>query len=352
MTATDTKDTGPDAAPAPAVTVVFLVYNRLEELRISLQHTLFESDYDPSRVDVIVVDNASEDGSAEMVAAEFPQAQLIRRDVNCGVSGWNDGFAVATGDLVLVLDDDCYLPPQGLGQAIAAMREHDADLVSFSIAAADEIGYRFDLAYRTGLLTFWGCAALIRREVLDRVGGYDPEIFVWAHEVEFMMRFFDQGFRHLHLPEVTAVHMKDTGRGGHWREYFGSRAYKLNARHYAYVAAKHLRSAEALSTFVALLALNVRDGVRHHRAAFGMIGETFKGFTHGLRHRDAVRNREISRAYRYNFYSFASPWWVSRRPRELLGGLDPNLPPLDQRVPNYYIERSRYYPESAATLDF
>ena len=38
---------------------------------------------------------------------------MISREVNCGISGWNDGFAVASGDLLLVLDDDCYLPPTG-----------------------------------------------------------------------------------------------------------------------------------------------------------------------------------------------------------------------------------------------
>ena len=93
------------------MTIVFLVYNRCEELRTSLQKMLEESDYDRSLVDVIVVDNASTDGSSEMVRREFPQVRLIRREENCGVAGWNDGFEVATGDLVLVLDDDCYLPP-------------------------------------------------------------------------------------------------------------------------------------------------------------------------------------------------------------------------------------------------
>ena len=66
----------------------------------------------------------------------------------------------------------------------------------------EEPGHRFDLQYRTGLLTFWGCAALVRRQVLERIGGYDPNIFVWANEVEFMLRFYEAGFRHLHMPEV------------------------------------------------------------------------------------------------------------------------------------------------------
>ena len=79
----------------PSVTVVFLVFDRRDELRTSLRKTLHESDYDRSRLDVVVVDNASRDGSADMVAAEFGDVRLLRREVNCGVSGFNDGFAVA-----------------------------------------------------------------------------------------------------------------------------------------------------------------------------------------------------------------------------------------------------------------
>lgn len=88
----------------PTVTLVFLVYNRREELRTSLEKMLVESDYDADRLDVVVVDNASNDGSSEMVTAEFPHVRLLQRSTNSGVSGFNDGFAVAGGDWVLALD--------------------------------------------------------------------------------------------------------------------------------------------------------------------------------------------------------------------------------------------------------
>src|SRR3954470_16045342 len=152
------------------VTIVFLVHNRRDELRTSLRKMLAESDYPADRVDAIVVDNASTDGSAAMVREEFPAVRVIERCENVGVSAWNDGFAVARGDWVLALDDDCYLPPDGLRRALAAAGERRADLVSFSVRSSIESSYRFDIdAYRTGLLTFWGCAALLRREVLQEL---------------------------------------------------------------------------------------------------------------------------------------------------------------------------------------
>ena len=342
----------------PAVSIVFLVFNRREELGESLRRMLGDSDYPADRVEVVVVDNASEDGSADMVAAEFPGVRLIRRTENCGVSGFNDGFDAATGEWVLALDDDCYLPPDGLRHAVAAAQEHEADLVSFGVTSSEREGYRFDHAYRTGLLTFWGCAVLLRKDVLDRLGGYDPEIFVWANEVEFMVRFFDEGFRHLHLPEIVAVHMKKVGRN--WVDAIGDRAYLLNQRHFAYVAAKHLRARDAVGTLIALVASCARHAVLYNRAGARGIPQAVRGFGHGLRHRRPVRNRVVSRTYRRRFESFASPWWMSRPPRELLLAAPGALVrralgrPHEGRHPGrreeYYAASARYYPTAAASL--
>lgn len=345
------------ATVLPSVSVVILSWNRRDELRTNLRKTLFESNYDPKRVDVVVVDNASEDGSADMVRREFPQVRLIQRRTNCGVSGINDGFAVARGDLVLALDDDCYLPPDGLTRAVAALSEHGADLVSFGVSTPFDASYRFDLRYRTGLLTYWGCAALMRRSVVERLSGYDPGIFVWANELEFMLRFFDAGFRHLHLPDVVAMHMKEI-KPGDWRDGIGARAYLLNAAHWSYIAAKRLHARDAAGAWFAILVGIVRDAVRVKRSALHALPGAVRGFARGLRARDAVRSARVSRAYRENFHSWASPWWISRRPSEWVTGVlrrrsngaNGNRPPGRRDL--YFAERSRYYPAGRATLDF
>src|SRR3990170_2354193 len=127
----------------PTVTIVFLVHNRRDQLRTSLIAMTKGSDYPAELTDVIVVDNASDDGSAAMVEREFPSVRVIRRESNCGVSGWNDGFKVARGDWVLALDDDCHLPPDGLRRAIGAAGEHAADLVSFKVISTEDPGVVF-----------------------------------------------------------------------------------------------------------------------------------------------------------------------------------------------------------------
>lgn len=224
----------------PSVTIVIVVYNRRDELREVLHRMLSESDYPTDRVDIVVVDNASSDGSAAMVRDEFAQVQLIARGTNIGAPAWNDGFAVARGDYVLILDDDCYLPPDGLRRAVSAAREHEAQLVSFKVISAADPSWVFTEKYRTGLFTFWGCAWVVDQRVLSELGGYDPELFMWANELEFTIRFLDRGYRHLHLPDVVARHMKPPPDSA---EEIEIRGYKINARHWPYVAAKLLSGA-------------------------------------------------------------------------------------------------------------
>ena len=267
----------------PRVTIVFLVYNRREELRDSLQRMTAESDYPAELVDVIVVDNASEDGVSDMLRQEFPAVQLIQRTENTGVSGWNDGLEAATGEWVLLLDDDCYLPPDGLRRAVDGAGEHAADFVSFAVTSSVEPDHRFDLQYRTGLLAFWGCAALTRKAVLERIGGYDPNIFVWANEVEFMLRFYDAGFRHLHAPEIEAVHMKEVRRG------WGQRVGRLGLQDALRERVVRGGQAPALQAGArgdsGDLTTHVRDGLRGNVRALTAIPTSLRGWLRGLRNR-------------------------------------------------------------------
>jgi GT2 family glycosyltransferase len=336
----------------PRVTLVVLAYNRRDPLRINLTKSLREVDYPRDLLDVVVVDNASNDGTAEMVTDEFPEVHLIARTSNSGVSAWNDGFEIASGEYVLVLDDDCYLPPAGLRTAVAELQRHRADLVSFGVVSSEEPTHRFDLhEYITGLLSFWGCAFLARRETLQSLGGFDPEIFLYAHELEFMLRFFDGGYRHLHLPEVVAVHMRapNDWRGGRLNQG----PYRLNHRNWGYIAAKLLTPRDALEALIALLVRNVRDGLRVDPAALKGLADTLRGFLHGLTRRKPVRPA-VSRTYRRNFETFASPWWVSRSPHEMARDV---LLPTSRREGDlghrhqWLEERRRYYPDGAGVLD-
>src|SRR3954467_9015134 len=93
----------------PLVSIVFLAFNRRDALATSLDHVLHRLDYPADRLEVIVVDNASADGTAEMLRAEHPEVQLIRQPANIGASAWNVGMTTARGRWRMILDDDCYI---------------------------------------------------------------------------------------------------------------------------------------------------------------------------------------------------------------------------------------------------
>jgi GT2 family glycosyltransferase len=340
----------------PTVSVVFLVYNRRDELRTSLKETL-AADYDPSRLEVIVVDNASSDSVGEMVRQEFSGVQLITLAKNVGVSGWNPGLEIAQGDFILMLDDDCYLPRDGLRGAVAAAEEAEADMVSFKVVATHDPEVVFTERHRMGLFMFWGCAVLVRRRVVEAIGGYDPEIFFLANELDYALRFFDRGFRHLHLPEVVAQHMKRVT--DQWIE---ERGYRTNARNYAYIVGKLLAPRDAVEALIALMARAVVDGLRTERGAIRALPDQVRGFVTGLRHRAPLRTPGLSRFYRRNFETLASPWWLTRPPGELVRALPQELlsggvyrgsePGPPGRRHQFFTDRLEYYPEAAALLEF
>lgn len=336
----------PEGANVPLVSVVFLAYNRRQELLRSLHQTLHESGYPASRLEVLVVDNASADGTADAVAEAFPQVRLVRNEHNLGAPGWNAGFALAKGKYVLILDDDAYLRPGDLERAVRAAEEEQAGLVSFSVVSSFELERRLNDDWPTGLLSFWGCAALVSRQALQELGGYDPNIFIWANEVDLTMRLLDRGFRHLHLPEVCAIHMKER------IVTFDSRRYYVNARHHGYIAGKLLRPFDAFVVVLNIAQQAVVDTVAQQRDAIGALKELLAGLWLGMRVREPVRP-VVSRAYRRNFHAFAGPWPFTRSLRERLGGRrspDDITAQRRDRVAAYYGRRTAFYPTARASL--
>ncbi|MBN9500743.1 MAG: glycosyltransferase family 2 protein [Armatimonadetes bacterium] len=92
------------------VSVIVVSYNTREKLRRCLR--LIEPEHE-----VIVVDNASVDGSAEMVAVDSPTVRLIRNSENRGFGAANNqGMEVASGDLFLLLNSDCYAQPGAISE--------------------------------------------------------------------------------------------------------------------------------------------------------------------------------------------------------------------------------------------
>ncbi|NOZ25584.1 MAG: glycosyltransferase [Nitrospirae bacterium] len=174
------------------MTINILAYNRRDDLRTTLKEISDSIDYPKDRIEIIVNDNASADGTAEMVSKEFPEVKLIRIPRNVGIAGWNYGFSDGKGEYFLVLDDDSH-PVEGVREAVAFMEENR----EVGVLACKIIGGAFTTLKRTDLqdwIGFIGAGAIIRKEVVERIGGYADWMFLYSHEWEYGLRVLDEGF--------------------------------------------------------------------------------------------------------------------------------------------------------------
>lgn len=194
------------------------------------------------RAEVILIDNASADGSADRVAAEFPQVTLIRNATNRGFAAANNqGFAVARGRHILLLNSDTLVHGDALAASVSWLDAHPA-VAALGIKALNGDGStqmtchqfpslinQFLLAsglwklkrprvFGRYMMTDWardserevevisGCYLLVRRTVLDQVGVLDEDFFFFGEETDWCRRMRDAGWVLMFSPVGTFTH--------------------------------------------------------------------------------------------------------------------------------------------------
>jgi GT2 family glycosyltransferase len=276
--------------------IVIVNYNTREFLRRCLA-SISESD----GVEIIVIDNDSSDGSAEMVRSRFPQVTLHAKKVNVGYgAAANEAIAECDADYILLLNSDTVLQAdtaQALQRymdqyphaAIVGPRLSNLDgtlqpscypnPTPFNLFLEESLLGRL-VAYIPGLraqyLRTWrhdqkrvvpwvlGAALAIRRNAFLAVGGFDPEFFMYFEEIDLCYRLRAQGWQIHFAPATTIVHAGGASTSQQYAkmQYRFFRSTQLfYRRHYARWWLALLR----LMMIPILLARLVRDGVRHTR---------------------------------------------------------------------------------------
>ena len=218
-----------------SVSVIVVNWNRKELLRLCL-NSLATQSLPP--LEVIVVDNGSTDGSSEMVEREFPNSIIIRNRENRGFCAANNqGIAAAQGDLIALLNNDAEADPHWLA-ALASVLENRPGvgmaaskiLVHSDPARIDKVGHLIFLDGQnrgrgSGQLdqgqfdcveeVIWpdGCAAMYRREMLNRIGGFDEDFFAYADDAELGLRARIAGWSCLYAPGAKVFHHRGTTLG-------------------------------------------------------------------------------------------------------------------------------------------
>lgn len=192
-------------------TVVIVTHNRRDELLHNLAR---------HRSPVIVVDNASTDGTAEAVTTEYPHVQLVRLGKNQGAHGRTVGARLARTPYIAFSDDDSWWDAGSLEHAERAFTQYPRlGLIAGSIIVEADGMSRPDpindvLASsplgRAGagpaLLGFVACASVVRREAFFAAGGFDNVIRFPGEEERLAFDLDHGGWQIAYLPELVARH--------------------------------------------------------------------------------------------------------------------------------------------------
>lgn len=195
----------------------------------------------PLTTEVIVLDNASTDGSAEMVATEFPEVRLIRNPKNLGYARANNiGIAASAGRYVLLLNSDTVVPPGAFEGLVAFMETHpgcgacsprllqpDGRPQPYAFGCDPTPGYLLrrglaralfrrplhDWAVAEPIQADWvsGACLLVRRAAIEQVGGLDETMFMYFEDNDWCRRMRLAGWQVWYVPTVAITHIGGAG---------------------------------------------------------------------------------------------------------------------------------------------
>jgi len=195
---------------SPLVTVNILSYNRKDELRNTITKVC-EQDY--KNIEVIVVDNASSDGSPEMVEKEFPSVKLIRMNKNVGISGWNEGFKASKGEYILVLDDDSYPENNAIMKSLQYFYD-DVMVVALSVYNCSLGKYENDY-FEEYPISFIGCGAIIKSSTFKIISYYSNHYFLYQNELDFSARLLNTGAHIRYAKDAVVIHIMSIKNRGY-----------------------------------------------------------------------------------------------------------------------------------------
>lgn len=213
------------------LSILVISWNTLEMTRACLA-SVFEG-LGGLSAEVILVDNASDDGSAAMVEAAFPQVRLIRNDRNRGFAAANNqAIAESSGRHVLLLNSDTLVRGDVLPASVAfldahpdagamgckvlntdgSVQENNVDFPSLPTIVAGIVGlrklglHRPDPERETDVDVVAGCYLMVRRAVIEQVGILDERFFFFGEETDWCRRMRDAGWRVVYAPVGEITH--------------------------------------------------------------------------------------------------------------------------------------------------
>ncbi|BAY77151.1 putative glycosyltransferase [Nostoc linckia NIES-25] len=222
-----------------SVSIILVNYNGAEILPDCLNS--IQKFIDIPSYEIIVVDNASSDGSVELIAEKFPQVQLIKQTQNCGFgAGNNAGAKVARGEFLFLLNTDTIINYNILPHLIDLMQaDSQIGIIgpkllnpdgSFQISVSPALGIKGEYEARQMHLNYLnnsernsieqkfqqiqevdivvGAAFFIRSSLFHKLNGFDENFFMYFEESDLCQRAQYKGYKIIYTPHVSLIHLK------------------------------------------------------------------------------------------------------------------------------------------------
>jgi N-acetylglucosaminyl-diphospho-decaprenol L-rhamnosyltransferase len=221
---------------AMKVSVIVVTRNTREMTLNCLQQ--LEDSIRSDRHEIVVVDNASSDGTAAAIAARYPKVTLLREPRNMGFArASNDGVRESSGELLLFLNSDTLASARAVEGLANALREEPAlgavapqlmypdgrlqetagyapsPIREFSSSARKAARARVEAAVQrvanlAGVGYLSGAALMVRREAFAAIGGFDDSFFFYYEDADLCTQLAARGWAIRIVPEVTVVHLR------------------------------------------------------------------------------------------------------------------------------------------------
>jgi len=289
----------------PKVSIIVVSFNTREAVRQCLR--ALDRVRDEAEFEVVLIDNASADGTGEMVVREFPDIHTTMNTVNRGfAAAVNQAVEMSQGEYIFLLNPDTWITRHCLARMVAVLDEHPqaavagAQLARFSgdslasVLAAPNLAKEFlnlfpeiKFLLMPGFVKRFiqrrrqrqtqeavevpavsGAAMLIRKSAFDGAGGFDERFFVYHEEVDLCLRLSKDSWRILFEPRAIVLHHDALATGYRTNRLARQPVLSWRLRGTAVLFEKHC-GVGARKRFVALArgVLKVRSGVARSLAA-------------------------------------------------------------------------------------
>lgn len=220
--------------------IIILTYNSerdIDECISSIQNQSYKN------FEIIIVDNASQDTTVDIVNSKYPGITFLQTGSNAGyAAGNNAGIVNAKGDYIIIINPDTVAEPDWLVELIKPFETtgdvsittskillyNNKELINTCGNHAHFSGLSFcrgqsmpSSEYRTPeyIGTFSGCSFAIRREVVENLGGFDPDFFLYMEDVDLSWRARLAGYKIMYVP-TSIIYHKFEFTMAPWKEYY------------------------------------------------------------------------------------------------------------------------------------